>query len=184
MGEIASQGQLRMSYLRWAAVTVPAILMLGFLSGRVSNSGYENRWFSTLDLPSFMPPGWAFGAAWTLLYILLGVAVAMILNARGARGRGVALGLFFAQLLLNFCWSPLFFGAHQVSLALGLILLIFVLAIATFRAFLPIRRTAALLLLPYIAWLAFASLLNFSIDQRNPDAETLVPPPASAQIRL
>ncbi len=184
MGEIASQGQLRMSFVRWAVVTVPAVLLFGFMSGRASNSGFENRWFAALNLPDFMPPGWVFGAAWTVFYILLGLSLAMVLNARGAKGRGVALGLFVTQLALNFCWSPLFFGAHQVSLALVLIIVILLLAVVTFRAFLPIRRTAALLLLPYIAWLTFASVLNFSIDQRNPDAETLVPAPSSAQIRF
>src|SRR5215210_222228 len=106
MSEIASRGQLRMSFLRYALVTVPAILLLGTVSARISGSGYGNAWFDALAKPAFMPPGWVFGAAWTILYILLGLALAMILHARGAHGRGAAIAVFAAQLLLNFAWSP------------------------------------------------------------------------------
>src|SRR5215213_2125258 len=99
MTGIASRAQLRMSFLRYALVTVPAILLLGTVSGRASGAGAGNAWFEALIKPDFMPPGWLFGAAWTILYILLGLALAMILHARGARGRGLAIGLFLAQLL-------------------------------------------------------------------------------------
>ena len=85
MNEIASPGQLRLAYLRWALVTVPAIVFLGFLSGKLANSGYGNRWFDALVKPDFMPPGWAFGVAWTILYILMGLALAIVIHARGAR---------------------------------------------------------------------------------------------------
>ena len=123
-----------------------------------------------------------FGTAWALLYVMLGLALAMILNARGAKGRALALSLFFAQLLLNFTWSPLFFGAHQVTAALWLILGILALTIATSFAFARIRTAAAWMLVPYMVWLSFASILNYQIDARNPDAETLVPPAATTQI--
>ena len=109
-----------MSFLRYALVLVPLILLLGTLSGRASNSGYSNAWFAALDKPAAMPPGWVFPVAWTILYILLGLSAAMILHARGARGRGLALGLFAAQMALNFAWSPLFFAMHQVRAALVL----------------------------------------------------------------
>ncbi|WP_033073913.1 TspO/MBR family protein [Sphingopyxis sp. MWB1] len=182
MTEIATPGQLRMSYWRWAMVTVPAIVLIGSLMGRLSNSGFNNRWFASLDLPAIMPPGWLFGVAWTLLYICLGLALAMVLHARGSKGRGFALLLFFIQLVANFAWSPLFFGAHQVTSALYLIIFILMVSVATAFAFAPIRKAAAWLMLPYIGWLCFATLLNFQIDQRNPDAETLVPKAASTQI--
>ena len=74
MNEIASPGQLRLAYLRWSLLTVPAIVLLGFLSGRLANSGYGNRWFDALEKPALMPPGWLFGVAWTILYILMGLA--------------------------------------------------------------------------------------------------------------
>ena len=79
MNEIASQGQLRLAYLRWALVTVPAIVFLGFLSGRLANSGFGNRWFSSLNLPALMPPGWAFGVAWTILYVLMALGLILVL---------------------------------------------------------------------------------------------------------
>ncbi len=184
MGEIASPAQLRMSFVRWALVTVPAVVFLGFLSGRLANSDYDNRWFSALAKPEAMPPGWAFGAAGTVLYVLMGVAIAMILNARGARFRGYAIALFVFQLALNLAWSPLFFGAHKVSAALALITAIFAFAATTALAFGRIRAAAAWLMVPYLAWLCFAGYLNWRIVQLNPGAETLVPGPPSTQIEL
>lgn len=181
---LATTGQLRMSYLRWALVTVPVIVLLGSASGILSNSGYSNRWFTALDLPPAMPPGWVFGAVWTTLYVLMGLAVAMILNARGAPGRGPALALFVSQLALNLAWSPVFFGARQVTVGAWMIVLIFVLAVATTFAFARVRRVAAWLLVPYLAWLCIATTLAFQVDARNPDAETLVPPAASTQIGI
>ncbi len=182
MNEIASPGQLRLAYLRRALFTVPIIVLLGFLSGKFANSGYENRWFAALDKPGFMPPGWAFGVAWTILYILMALAFAMLLHARGARLRGMAIALFIVQLLLNLLWSPLFFRAHQVGPALLLILVLLVLVVATTALFWRIRKGAGLLMLPYIAWLAFASVLTYEIDRLNPNAATLVAPALRTQI--
>lgn len=173
-----------MSFLRWAMVVVPGTVFLGFLSGRLSNSGYENRWFNALSKPDIVPPGWVFGVAWTLLYVMMGVAVSMILHARGAKGRGIALGLFGAQLLLNLMWTPLFFAAHKVTGALILIVVILGLVIATTFAFAPIRKAAAWLLVPYMVWLSFATILTFQINRMNPEAETLVPEAARTQIQL
>ncbi|MEG8221643.1 tryptophan-rich sensory protein [Sphingomonas sp. HH69] len=182
MNEIASPGQLRLAYLRWSLLTVPAIVLLGFLSGRLANSGYGNRWFDALEKPALMPPGWLFGVAWTILYILMGLALAIVLHARGAKGRGPAITLFPVQLLMNLAWSPLFFRAHQVGSALMLILALIVIVAITIWLFGRIRRVAGLLLLPYLAWLAFASFLNYEIGRLNPDAETLVAPALSTQI--
>ncbi|MFP5435825.1 MAG: TspO/MBR family protein [Alphaproteobacteria bacterium] len=182
MKEIASPGQLRLAYLRWSLLTVPAIVLLGFLSGRLANSGYGNRWFDALEKPALMPPGWLFGVAWTILYILMGLALAIVLHARGAKGRGPAIVLFLVQLLMNLAWSPLFFRAHQVGSALMLILALIVVVAITIWLFTRIRRVAGLLLLPYLAWLAFASFLNYEIGRLNPDAETLVAPALSTQI--
>ena len=182
MNEIASPGQLRLAYLRWSLLTVPAIVLLGFLSGRLANSGYGNRWFDALEKPALMPPGWLFGVAWTILYILMGLALAIVLHARGAKGRGPAIVLFLIQLLMNLAWSPLFFRAHQVGSALRLISALIVVVAITIWLFARIRRVAGLLLLPYLAWLAFASFLNYEIGRLNPDAETLVAPALSTQI--
>ena len=173
-----------MSFVRYALVTVPAVLLFGMLSGAVSNSGYGNPWFDALVKPELMPPGAVFGIAWTILYILLGFSLAIVLHARGARGRGVALALFGVQMLLNYAWSPVFFAMHQTRTALVLIALMLILSVVTAVLFSKIRRTAALLMIPYIAWLAFAGYLNYGIIALNPEAETLVPAEGSADIRL
>lgn len=182
MNQIASKGQLRMSLLRWVLFIVPAIVLLGFLSGQLAGSGDENRWFSALTKPEAQPPGWLFGVVWTILYIMMGTAFAMIVHARGAPLRGLAIILFLSQFALNLFWSPLFFGMHQVSAAFWLLITIFVLAFATTFVFGRIRKTAAWLMVPYLAWLCFAGILNKQIDDLNPDAETLVVPAARTQI--
>lgn len=184
MTALASRSQLRMSFLRWALVTVPAILLLGTLSGRAAGSGSGNPWFDSLAKPSFMPPGWAFPLAWTILYVLMGVALALILHARGARGRPLALTLFFAQLALNYSWSPLFFAAHRVRLALFVIAAMLLLTAAAAAHFYRIRKAAGLLLLPYLAWLGFAAALNYQIGMLNPDAERVAPAGSSTDIEL
>jgi translocator protein len=184
MTAIASKAQLRMSLLRYALVTVPLLLLLGTLSGAVAGSGEDNAWFAALAKPAFMPPGWVFGAVWTILYVLLGLALAMLLHARGAHRRGRALALFLVQIALNLAWSPLFFAFHQVDWALMTIGAMVVLTIALVILVWPIRRLAALLLLPYLAWLCFAALLTAEIKGLNPNAAGLVPQPASADIVL
>lgn len=182
MNEIALPGQLRLAYLRWALVTVPAIVFLGFLSGTLANSGYGNRWFAALAKPDFMPPAWVFPVAWSALYTLMALALAMVIHARGARGRGLAITVFLVQLALNLAWSPLFFRAHQVGPALALIALLTLLVAIATALFWRIRRAAGLLLLPYLCWLAFATLLNYEIARLNPEAESLVAPALRTQI--
>jgi tryptophan-rich sensory protein len=184
MGGIASPGQLRTAYLRWAAVTVPAIVLLGTLSGLASRSGYGNPWFAALAKPAIMPPGWAFGAVWTILYIMMGLALALVLNARGARGRGAAITIFLVHLVLNLAWSPLFFAFHQILPAFVLIVVIFVLAAIATVLFWRIRAAAGALLLPYLAWLVFASILNWQIWTLNPNADGLAPQGGDTQIAL
>jgi tryptophan-rich sensory protein len=184
MGEIASPSQLRMSFLRWALFTVPLVLFLGIASGRLAGSGYGNPWFDALTKPEIMPPGWVFGLAWTILYVLMGISFAIILHARRARGRKSAITLFVLQLALNLAWSPLFFGAHRVESAFWLAVALVILAALTTLKFARIRPGAGLLMLPYVAWLVFAALLTFEIHRLNPDAEALAPGGSSTQIAL
>lgn len=173
-----------MSFLRWALFIVPLILLLGWLSGQWAGSGSENRWYAALAKPDTTPPDWSFGVVWTILYILMGLALAMILHARGANGRLLAIALFVVQLVGNLLWSPLFFGMHQVGAALWLLIAIFVLAFITTLLFARIRTAAGWLLVPYLAWLVVAGILNYQIDTLNPDAETLVVPAATTQIQI
>ncbi|HWL48179.1 MAG TPA: TspO/MBR family protein [Sphingomonadaceae bacterium] len=184
MGQIASRGQIRMVFVRWALVMVPLLLLLGMASGIISGSGYANRWFAALDKPAAMPPGWAFGVAWTILYVLMGLALATVLGARGARRRRIAIAVFVVQFVMNLAWSPLFFAAHQVDAALILIALLFIVAAVTAWRFFRIRPVAGLLLVPYLAWLLFAGYLNYEIARLNPDAGTLAPGGASTQISV
>ena len=160
------------SWWKLAVVTVIAIELLGRLSGWLSNSGYGNGWFDALQKPSFMPPGWAFGIVWPILYALLGIALAMILAEPPSPRRRVALVLFFAQLALNFAWSPIFFAGHDISLAKIVIFIMAATAAAAAGQFLRLRRAAGLLMVPYLAWLVFAATLNAAIEQLNPGAGT------------
>lgn len=171
-----------MSLLRWILFVVPVIVLLGFVSGQIAGSGEENRWFNALTKPEAQPPGWLFGVAWTILYTMMGAAFAMILHARGAPLRGLAIVLFLVQYALNLFWSPLFFGMHQVSAAFWLLVIILIAALATTFVFGRIRKAAAWLMVPYLAWLCFAGILNKQIDWLNPNAETLVVPAAKTQI--
>lgn len=182
MGGIASKGQLRMSFVRWAAITVPAVLLLGFASGRSVPAGNDNPWYVALAKPALTPPGWVFPVAWSLLYVLLGIAVAMILNARGARGRGLALTLFCVQLAFNLSWQPLFFGAHRIDAALLVIVAMLATGIAATVLFARIRPVAAWLLVPYLAWVTFAGVLTWKIGQLNPDADGVARPAHTSQM--
>ena len=184
MTAIASRSQLRMSFLRYALFTVPLVLLLGTVSGKIAGSGYGNAWFDALQKPAIMPPGWVFGAAWTLLYILLGFAVALILHAKGARGRGAALGLFVLQLVLNYAWSPIFFAYHEVGAAFWTILAMIAISAVTALLFWNIRRSAGLLMLPYLAWLCFAAMLTWQISALNPGAAELAPGGSTTDIAI
>ena len=184
MTALASKSQLRMSFLRYALFTVPAILLLGTVSGRISGSGDGTAWFDALQKPAIMPPGWVFGAAWATLYVLLGLALALVLHARGARGRGLAIALFLLQLLLNFAWSPIFCAYHEVGAAFWTILAMILLSAAAAILFWRIRRAAGLLMLPYIAWLGFAALLTWQIGLLNPNAAELAPEGSTTDIAL
>ncbi len=171
MNTIASPGQLRASFLRWALVLVPLVVLLGFVSGRVADSGPDNLWFSQLVKPSLYPPPAAFGIVWTILYILMGLALAMIASARGARLRGLAIAVFVVQLALNLAWTPLFFGAHQITSALILLGVLDLAVLITILIFWRVRRPAALMLVPYLAWVLFATVLNWQFREANPNAD-------------
>jgi tryptophan-rich sensory protein len=160
------------SWWKTAIVAVIAIELIGGLSGSLSQSGYGNAWFDALQKPSFMPPGWAFGLVWPILYALLGISLAMILAEPPSPRRQAALTLFFIQLLLNFAWSPIFFAGHDIRLAKVIIWAMAAIAAAAAGQFLRLRKAAGFLLVPYLAWLVFAATLNMSIEELNPGAGT------------
>lgn len=184
MSEIASAAQLRMSFLRVALVVVPLVLLLGIVSGAASGSSGADPWFAGLAKPAAMPSPAVFPVAWTLLYVLIGFALAMIVAARRAPGRTLAIALFAIQFVLNLAWSPLFFAGHQIGLAFAVVLLMILFTVATILAFARVRPRAAALMLPYLAWICFAAWLTHRIDVLNPGAAALAPAGHSTQISL
>ena len=156
---------------RKALITVPVIVLFGSLMGIVSNSGFDNAWYAALLKPAFQPPGWAFGAVWTALYTMMGIALAAILNEPRSDRRRDALWLFGGQLLINFAWSPVFFKLHMVDVALVVILIMLMLATVTANLFRRLCPVAGWLMVPYLAWLCLATALNYETGKLNPGAD-------------
>jgi benzodiazapine receptor len=155
-----------------ALITVPAIVIAGSLVGSLSNSGFDNGWYAALAKPSFQPPGWAFGVVWTILYALMGIALAMVLAEPPSKLRRDALWLFGGQLALNLSWSPIFFGMRMIDAALVVIITMLVMALATAKQFRRLKPVAGWLLVPYLLWLCLASALNYETGRLNPGADS------------
>jgi benzodiazapine receptor len=149
------------------AVSVAICLLIGFLSGFATQSSVGD-WYATLNKPSFNPPNWIFAPVWTILYIMMGIA-AGIVWIRGFYHIWVKTALyhFGFQLLFNALWSIVFFGFKQPFWALMVILTLLVLLVLTIKWFRVVSKTAAYLLIPYLLWVCFATVLNFSIWQLN-----------------
>ena len=120
-------------------------------------------WFETLDKPFFSPPSWLFGPVWTVLYFLIALSGWLVWRQGGFSGARVAMLLFFGQLALNFLWSVIFFGLQAPGLALVEIVILWINILLAALAFRPLSRLAAVLLLPYLAWVTFATVLNAAI---------------------
>ena len=130
---------------------------IGYLLGTTFQA---DEWYDVLNKPFFNPPGWVFGAVWPILYVLIAVAGWRVLIAGGDTP---GWGLWVAQMLMNWAWTPLFFGAHMISWAMLLLFGTFVTALAFTTATWDRDRLAAICFVPYVAWLGFALLLNASI---------------------
>ncbi len=134
-------------------------LLLGIMSGVFSGSG-DSLWYRNLVKPSFNPPSWVFGPTWTILYIMLGVALGILWEHR--KKYPLLLILFALQFALNIVWSPLFFLFHRIDLALyDLALLWIIVTIFLFHA--RVLRSVFLLFIPYACWISFALILNFNV---------------------
>lgn len=171
MNFLASREQLRASLIRWTLVCVPLCLLLGFMAGRVAGSGPGNPWFDALVKPAIYPPPAAFGIVWSVLYVMMGVALALVGSAWGARGRGIAIAVFAVHFLFNLAWTPVFFALHQITAALLIIAVLAVLLVVTIVLFWRVRRVAGVLLLPYLGWVVFATALNYEFLRLNPQAD-------------
>lgn len=140
-------------------------LLTGSVSGLLTANEIRN-WYSTLHKPAFNPPNWVFGPVWTILYLLMGISLFMILQTN-IKLKHNAIILFSAQLVLNFFWSIIFFNLHLIGAAFIEILILWACILLMVVQFYKIRKAAALLQLPYLAWVSFASLLNFAVWMIN-----------------
>lgn len=159
----------------WWKILISSLVLLGLgtLSGLSSMSGFE-EWYSKLNKPSFNPPNWIFGPAWTVLYILMGGSLGIIwqivaigrypIIIKFAR-RGIL--IFLIHFLFNLAWTPIFFGLHKPGLALVVILIILAFIIILIRHFFRLDRLSAFLLIPYLLWVSFATALNIAIVVLN-----------------
>lgn len=135
--------------------------LAGFIGGIFTQQSVTT-WYLTLQKPSFNPPSWVFGPVWTLLYTLMGIA-AFLVYKKGYKKAKTALSLFFMQLFFNALWSFLFFGLKNPLLAFVEIIILWSLILVTIYYFYKVEKKAAYLMLPYLLWVSFAAVLNFSL---------------------
>jgi translocator protein len=150
----------------------PILGLLGWLAACFAAAAFgglfmPDAWYAELRKPAWNPPNWIFGPVWTLLYATMAVAAWLVWQRGRFRDQRLPLSLFLVQLLLNALWSPLFFGLHSAALGLADILLLWMALLGTVLAFWKARRAAALLLVPYLAWVTFASALNLALWRLN-----------------
>jgi translocator protein len=125
------------------------------------------EWYKQLDKPRWRPPDWLFAPVWALLYLLIAASGWLVWREAGFSGAALPLSVYALQLLLNAAWTPIFFGLHRPGLALMETSILWGSIVATIVMFRPVSAAAALLLVPYLAWVSFASALNFAIWRRN-----------------
>jgi tryptophan-rich sensory protein len=145
----------------WIAVFLALPLGGGLAIGYLAR---PDAWYASLRKASFNPPNWVFAPVWTILYVLIGIAGYRIFAT--APG-GAAMGIWVAALALNFLWSPMFFGLGRPAAALAVVLALLLANIAFVVTSWPVDRIAALLFVPYVAWVAFATLLNAAVVRLN-----------------
>src|SRR6185369_4007745 len=155
---------------RRQALGLAGWLLATFAAGSVGAiaSARAAAFYRELSQPDWAPPAWLFGPVWSALYLLMGVAAWLVWRKHGFRDARTALWLFIAQLVANALWTWLFFVLQRGALSLAEITVLWLLIAATIFAFWPLHRLAALLLVPYLAWVSFASTLTLSLWRLNP----------------
>jgi tryptophan-rich sensory protein len=151
------------------ALFVALCLGVGALGASIAATSVEN-WYSGLIKPSFNPPDEVFGPVWTVLYILMGVAAWRVWRSADWDTTRGPLTLFALQLAINLGWTVVFFGLQKIASAVATIVVLDVAVLVTMLAFRAVDQVAAFLMLPYVAWVAFATLLNVAIWRLNPAA--------------
>lgn len=143
-------------------ISIVLCQLVGFL-GSLFTTPAIPTWYKTLRKPFFTPPNWIFSPVWISLFILMGISLFMVWRRQDHPRFKTALIFFFVQLILNVFWSAAFFGLRSPLLGLIDIVLLWIAILVTIKTFFKVSKTAGLLLLPYILWVSFAILLNFSL---------------------
>jgi tryptophan-rich sensory protein len=141
-------------------------LLVGSIAGFATTPNIK-EWYQYLQKPVFSPPNWIFGPMWTLLYIIMGVGLYLIWESEKNELRTRALKVFFIQLAFNFAWSFIFFEFRLTGVAFFEIILVWISVLAMIITFYPVNKKAALLQIPYILWVTFASALNGAVWYLN-----------------
>jgi tryptophan-rich sensory protein len=141
-------------------------LLVGSISGYFTSTSITT-WYVTLNKPSFNPPNYLFGPVWTTLYILMGISLFLVLNKAKDLEKSKIIFVFSIQLILNFLWSFLFFKFQQLGLALVEILIMWCSILFMIIVFYKTNKLAALINIPYLLWVSFATILTYSIYNLN-----------------
>lgn len=150
--------------------TLAAWLLVTFVAAALGAWASQDApaFYAQMNKPAWAPPAGVFGPAWTVLYLLMAIAAWLVWRVRGFRTAPRTLGLYLAQLAANALWSWLFFGWHLGAAAFVEVVVLWALIVATIAAFWKVKKLAAVLLLPYLAWVTFASALTYACWTRNP----------------
>jgi len=143
-----------------ASILIP--LVIGFL-GSFFTSSSVNNWYATINKPTFNPPNWIFGPVWTVLFFLIGISFYLVWKKGFGKNKIKIIGIYALQLLLNFIWSLLFFGLQSPALALIEIIILWFVILANIIIFYKSTKIAGYILIPYLLWVSFATVLNFAI---------------------
>jgi tryptophan-rich sensory protein len=155
-------------WTRWIGLVLFVLVCLGAGGlGAVATTPEIDGWYRTIVKPEWNPPDWVFGPVWTTLFILMGISGWLVWKPERFRGVPIPLALFASQLALNVAWSWIFFGMHQIGWAVVEILILWLAILATTVAFFRRSKAAGWLLVPYLGWVSFASILNFTIWRLN-----------------
>lgn len=149
------------------ALIAVLITLCAGLVGNLLGMDAIATWYAGLNKPAWNPPNWIFGPVWTILYVLMGIAAYLVWEQKKDSSRRAALVVYAVQLFLNALWSIIFFTFKQPAIAFGEIIIMWIAIVATIILFWRIKPLAGILLLPYIAWVTFATALNFAVWQLN-----------------
>jgi translocator protein len=150
-----------------AGLALGGWLVASFSAATLGALFSPGEWYAALAKPSWNPPAWLFGPVWSALYTMMAVAAWLVWKRGGFAAQRTPLALFLVQLALNAAWSPLFFGLQWPGVAFAEILLLWLAIVATLVSFLRVNKVAGWLLAPYLAWVTFAAVLNFTLWRMN-----------------